>query len=60
MDNTLNRRTFLSWLAAGAAGSRVAFAQAAVARKLALYANVGPVLTRYDVDVEAAELFARE
>jgi 6-phosphogluconolactonase (cycloisomerase 2 family) len=55
----LDRRTFLS-LAAGtlAMPGLVAAAQQA-ARKVALYANVGPELTHYDVDVEGATLTKR-
>jgi hypothetical protein len=56
-----SRRTFLS--AAGATAATVAaprFASAQGARKLALYANVGPVLTHYDVDVENATLTPRD
>jgi len=55
----LNRRTVLSLLAGGAVAPRVAFAQER-ARPLALYANVGPVLTHYDVDVANAELMKRD
>ena len=57
-----NRRTFLSAVGttvAVAAAPRFAAAQGA-ARKLVLYANVGPALTRYDVDVENATLTARD
>ncbi len=57
-----NRRTFLSLAAASAtvaATPRFAAAQGG-ARKIALYANVGPVLTRYEVDVENATLTARD
>src|SRR3954470_22687503 len=56
-----SRRTFLS--AVGATAATVAaprFASAQGARKLALYANVRPVLTHYDVDVENATLTARD
>lgn len=77
MDVMLNRRTFLSLVAARAAraasaagAARATSAAAAIAprlaraqtrtRPVALFANVGPVLTRYDVDVDRAELFARE
>ena len=54
-----SRRTFLS--AVGATAATVAaprFANAQGARKLALYANVGPVLTHYDVDLANADLTA--
>lgn len=54
-----NRRTFLSLLAGGSVAARFASAQQRPAR-LALYANVGPVLTRYDVDAANAALTMRE
>ena len=54
-----SRRTFLSLLAAGAVAPHVALAQERP-RRLALYANVGPVLTHYDVDLANAELVARD
>ena len=50
-----NRRTFLSLAASGIAASRLASAQQA-SGKVALYANVGPDLTHYDLDVANAEL----
>ena len=53
-----SRRTFLSLLAVGAVAPHVALAQERQ-RRLALYANVGPVLTHYDVDLASAELVAR-
>jgi 6-phosphogluconolactonase (cycloisomerase 2 family) len=53
------RRTFLSLAAASVAVPRFAAAQGQ-ARKLALYANVGPKLTHYDVDVANATLTARD
>jgi 6-phosphogluconolactonase len=55
----LSRRTFLSLLPGSAVAPRVAFAQERP-RRLALYANVGPVLTRYDVDLANAELIKRD
>jgi 6-phosphogluconolactonase (cycloisomerase 2 family) len=55
----LNRRTMLSLAAGGIAAPRLALAQQAT-RKVALYANVGPDLTHYDVDVAGAELIKRE
>src|SRR3954447_8087666 len=55
----LNRRTFLSLAAGGITAPRLASAQQA-SRKVALYANVGADLTRYDVDVAGAELIKRE
>src|SRR2546429_6984782 len=51
----MDRRTFMSLLATAAVAPRSSFAQGA-ARKSALYSSVGPVLTHYDVDVEAAAL----
>ena len=54
-----SRRTFLSLLAGGAVAPRLAFAQGRSPR-VALYANVGPVLTHYDVDLANAELIRRD
>ena len=54
-----SRRTFLSLLAGGAVAPHLAFAQGRPHR-LALYANVGPVLTHYDVDLANAELVKRD
>ncbi len=54
-----SRRTFLSATAATIAAPRIASAKT-TPMKAALYANVGPELTRYDVDVEKAELIKRE
>ena len=51
----LTRRIFLSLVAGSVAASRFAFAQPA-SQKIALYANVGPDLTHYDVDVAGAAL----
>ncbi len=51
----LTRRNFLSLVAGGIAAPRFSFAQQA-SRKVALYANVGPDLTHYDVDVAGAAL----
>ena len=51
----LTRRIFLSLVAGSVAASRFAFAQPA-SQKTALYANVGPDLTHYDVDVAGAAL----
>jgi 6-phosphogluconolactonase len=48
-------RTFLSLVAGGIAAPRFSSAQQA-SRKIALYANVGPDLTHYDVDVAGAAL----
>ena len=54
-----SRRTFLSAAAAGIAVPHSASAKPA-SGKAALYANVGPDLTRYDVDVAGAELIKRD
>jgi 6-phosphogluconolactonase len=54
-----NRRTLLSLVAGGIAVPRFAFAKQG-SMKAALFANVGPDLTRYDVDVARAELIKRE
>ena len=54
-----SRRTFLSLLAGGTVARPLAFAQGRSPR-LALYANVGPVLTHYDVDLASTELIARD
>ena len=54
-----SRRTFLSAAAGSIATSGLASAQQP-APKAALYANVGPDLTHYDVDVANAELTRRE
>src|SRR5947207_6775430 len=52
------RRTFLSLVAGSMAAPGLASAQPA-SQKVALYANVGPDLTHYDVDVAGAELIKR-
>lgn len=54
-----SRRTFLSLLAGSTVAPHLAFAQGRP-RRLALYANVGPVLTHYDVDLANAELIKRD
>jgi len=54
-----SRRSLMSLVAGGIAAPRLAFAQEA-STKVALYANVGADLTRYDVDVAGAELIRRE
>jgi 6-phosphogluconolactonase (cycloisomerase 2 family) len=54
-----SRRTFLSAAAGSLATSGLASAQEPTL-KAALYANVGPDLTHYDVDVAKAELTKRE
>ena len=54
-----SRRVFLSLLAGSAVAPHLAFAQGRP-RRLALYANVGPVLTHYDVNVANAELVKRD
>src|SRR5438270_11979915 len=53
-----SRRTFLSLVAGSMAAPGLASAQPA-SQKVALYANVGPDLTHYDVDVAGAELIKR-
>jgi 6-phosphogluconolactonase (cycloisomerase 2 family) len=55
----LDRRTFMSLMATAAAMPQAAWAQGKPG-KVALYANVGAVLTRYEVDVEGMTLTARE
>jgi 6-phosphogluconolactonase len=55
----VSRRTFLSLAAAGAAVPHLAWGQGA-AQQVALYANVGAELTRYEVDVAGAQLTKRE
>ena len=54
----IDRRTFMSLLATAAVAPRSSFAQGTPG-KAALYSCVGPVLTHYDVDVEAAALTKR-
>ncbi len=54
----LSRRTFLALLAGGIAAPRLSSAQQASGR-VALYANVGPDLTHYDVDIAGARLTRR-
>src|ERR1700716_430472 len=54
-----SRRALLSLAAGGIAAPRLASARPAF-RKVALYANVGADLTRYDVGVAGAELTKRE
>src|SRR5436190_1366027 len=54
-----SRRTFLSLAAGSFAAARSASAQQA-SPKAALYANVGPDLTHYDIDLANAELIKRE
>src|SRR5437773_12120902 len=55
----LSRRTLLSLIAGSLAAPRLSSAQPAP-QKVALYANVGPDLTHYDVNVGGAELIKRE
>src|SRR3954466_12817507 len=55
----LDRRTFMSLMATAAAMPQGAWAQGQTG-KAVLYANVGAVLTRYEVDVEGASLTPRE
>src|SRR5439155_23291941 len=54
----IDRRTFMSFLATAAVAPRSSFAQGTPGR-VALYSSIGPVLTHYDVDVEAAALTKR-
>ena len=54
-----SRRTFVSLLAGGAVAPHLAVAQGRP-RHVALYANVGPVLTHYDVDLVNAALIKRD
>src|SRR5260221_10232983 len=54
-----SRRTFLSLVAGSVAAPGLCSAQSA-SQKVALYANVGPDLTHYDVDVAGAELIKRK
>src|SRR5947209_18284870 len=56
----VSRRTFLSLAAASVAAPRLVSAQQPAAQKVAIYANVGPELIHYDVDVAGAELSKRE
>ena len=56
----LSRRTLMALAAGSVAAPRLVSAQAAAPQKVALYANIGPDLTHYDVDVAAAELMKRE
>src|ERR1700674_5819109 len=53
-----SRRTFLSVIAGSIAAPRLSSAQPG-SQKVALYANAGPDLTHYDVDVAGAELIKR-
>jgi 6-phosphogluconolactonase (cycloisomerase 2 family) len=53
----VNRRTFSALLAGAVAAPRISFAQAK--DKSAFYSGVGPELTHYDVDFEAATLTKR-
>jgi 6-phosphogluconolactonase (cycloisomerase 2 family) len=53
-----NRRSFLSLAVGSVAAPGLSAAQPA-SQKVALYANVGPDLTHYDVDVAGAELVKR-
>src|SRR5262245_15525709 len=55
----LSRRTVLSMAAASVAAPRFASAEQG-GQKVALYANVGPELIRYEVDVANAELIKKE
>jgi 6-phosphogluconolactonase len=54
-----SRRAFLSIIGGSIVMPRLSFAQS-TDQKVSLYANVGPDLTHYDVDVGGAELIKRE
>jgi 6-phosphogluconolactonase len=54
----INRRTFMSWVAASAAMPEFAPARTS-SNGVALYASVGAELTQYDVDVDGAALAKR-
>src|SRR5205809_4961158 len=54
-----SRRAFLSVIGGSIVMPRLSFAQS-TDQKVALYANAGPELTHYDVDVSGAELIKRE
>ena len=56
----LGRETFLSLVAGSIAMPRLVAAAQEASRRVALYANVGADLTRYEVDVENAALTKRE
>ena len=56
----LGRETFLSLVAGSIAMPRLVAAAQEASRRVALYANVGAELTRYEVDVENAALTKRE
>src|SRR5215510_10730037 len=58
-DEAPSRRTFLSFVAGTAVAPHLAFGQGRPP-ELVLYANVGPVLTHYDVDPVKAELIERD
>src|SRR5262249_53918369 len=54
-----SRRTFLSLMGVSIVTPRLSFAQS-TDQKVGLYANVGPDLTHYEVDVAGAELIKRD
>src|SRR5438309_7363128 len=56
----VSRRAFLSITAAALAAPRLAWAQSSAAGKVAVYANDGADLTRYEVDVDGMTLTPRE
>src|SRR5947209_5659998 len=56
----ISRRVFITTAAASLAAPGLAWAQAPAPGKVALYANVGPDLTHYDVDVGGMTLMPRE
>src|ERR1700756_5512834 len=55
----MSRRSFMALVAGSMAAPGLASAQPG-SQKVALYTNVGPDLTHYDVDVAGAELTKRE
>src|ERR1051325_5288814 len=56
----IDRRTFTAMVAGGFAAAATSFGQAKIAGgKTVFYASVGPELTLYDVDIEAAALTRR-
>src|SRR3954454_14527553 len=56
----VSRRAFISITAAALAAPRLAWAQSSAAGKVAVYANVGADLTRYEVNVDGMTLTPRE
>src|SRR5438477_5057936 len=56
----ISRRALMSLTAAAITAPRLAWAQSSAAGKVAVYANVGADLTRYEVDVDGMTLTPRE